>query len=152
MRSTLIIGAVIALATGVAIGVQSTISSRVGSLIGGVRTGLLTNLMGGVIAGAIVLILVVIQGRSSWQLSSPAVIMLVISGSLGIFIITGVSFSLQRTGVAAGLATIILGQLLISGIVDARGVGGVEPIPLTFQRVLGFAVMFLAVYLLMPKE
>jgi len=152
LRSTLIIGAVIALATGVAIGVQSTISSRVGSLIGGVRTGLLTNLVGGIVAGSIVLALVVFQGRSSWQLSSPAVIMLVISGSLGIFIITGVSFSLQRTGVAAGLATIILGQLLISGIVDARGVGGVEPIPLTFQRVLGFAVMFLAVYLLMPKE
>ena len=152
MRSTLIIGAVIALATGVAIGVQSTISSRVGSLIGGVRTGLLTNLVGGIVAGSIVLALVVFQGRSSWQVSSPAVIMLVISGSLGILIITGVSFSLQRTGVAAGLATIILGQLLISGIVDARGIGGVEPIPLTFQRVLGFAVMFLAVYLLMPKE
>jgi transporter family-2 protein len=152
MRSTLIIGAFIALATGIAIGVQSTISSRVGSLIGGIRTGLLTNLVGGVVAGAIVLILVVIQGRNSWQLSSPAVIMLVISGSLGILIITGVSFSLQRTGVAAGLATIILGQLLISGIVDARGIGGVEPIPFTFQRVLGFAVMILAVYLLMPKE
>ena len=152
MRSTLIIGAFIALATGVAIGVQSTISSRVGSLIGGVRTGLLTNLVGGVLAGAIVLILVVSQGRSSWQLPSPAVIMLIVSGSLGILIITGVSFSLQRTGVAAGLATIILGQLVISGIVDTRGIGDVEPIPLTFQRVLGFAVMILGVYLLMPKE
>ena len=145
-------GALIALATGVAIGVQSTISSRVGSLIGGVRTGLLTNLVGGVLAGAIVLILVVSQGRSSWQLPSPAVIMLIVSGSLGILIITGVSFSLQRTGVAAGLATIILGQLVISGIVDTRGIGDVEPIPLTFQRVLGFAVMILGVYLLMPKE
>ena len=152
MRSTLLFGAIVALATGIAIGVQSTLSSRVGSLIGGVRTGLLTNLFGGVVAGVLVLVLVVIQGRSSWQLPSLAIIMLVVSGSLGILIITGVSFSLQRTGVAAGLATIILGQLLISGIVDTRGIGDVEPIPLTFQRVLGFAVMILAVFLLMPKE
>jgi uncharacterized membrane protein YdcZ (DUF606 family) len=74
--------------------------------------------------------------------------MLAIAGALGIAIITGVAFSLQRTGVAI----IILGQLVVSVIVDTRGVGGVEPIPLSVQRVAGLLVMAVAVFLLMPRE
>ena len=78
--------------------------------------------------------------------------MVAVSGTLGILIITGLSFSLQRAGVAAGLATIILGQLIVSIIVDTRGIGGAEPIPLTIPRIGGLFVMAIAVYLLMPRN
>lgn len=47
---------------------------------------------------------------------------------------------------------IILGQLGISVFVDSKGVGGVEPIPLTLQRVAGLLVMAVAVFLLLPRE
>jgi len=78
--------------------------------------------------------------------------MLVIAGALGILIITGVSFSLQRTGVAAGLATVILGQLVLSVIVDAKGGGGVAPIPITWTRIAGLLVIAGGVYLLLLKK
>ncbi len=152
MRTAIIVGAFSALATGVAIGVQATLTSRVGGIIGNIRTGLLTNFLGGVIAGVVVLILFWQQGSGAWKIPTTTIVMVAISGTLGILIITGLSFSLQRAGVAAGLATIILGQLIVSVIVDTRGIGNVEPIPLTIQRVVGLFVMAAAVYLLMPRS
>lgn len=152
MRTAIIVGAFSALATGVAIGVQATLTSRAGGIIGNIRTGLLTNFLGGAIAGVVVLILFWQQGSGAWKIPTTTIVMVAVSGTLGILIITGLSFSLQRAGVAAGLATIILGQLIVSVIVDTRGIGNVEPIPLTIQRVGGLFVMAAAVYLLMPRS
>ncbi len=152
LRAAIIVGAIGALATGVAIGIQATLTSRAGGIIGNIRTGLLTNFLGGAIAGVVILILLLQQGSGAWKIPTTAVAMVAVSGTLGILIITGISFSLQRAGVAAGLATIILGQLIVSIIVDSRGIGNVEPIPLTIQRVGGLFVMAVAVYLLMPRN
>jgi transporter family-2 protein len=152
LKNVIILGVTGALTTGVAIGIQAALSNRNGGLIGPIRTGLLTNFIGGVLAGVIVLYLVVSQGSSSWRLPTSAVVMLVTAGALGILIITGIAFSLQRAGVTAGLAAVILGQLLVSSIVDTTGWGGAEPIPLSLQRVAGLVVMAVAVYLLLPRE
>lgn len=152
MKTVLILGAFCALATGVAIGVQATLTSRAGDIIGNLRTGLLTNFLGGVLAGVVILILFLQQGSSSWKIPTTTLAMVAVSGTLGIMIITGISFSLQRAGVAAGLATIILGQLIVSVIVDTRGIGNVEPIPLTIQRIGGLFMMAAAVYMLMPRN
>jgi uncharacterized membrane protein YdcZ (DUF606 family) len=64
---------------------------------------------------------------------------------------TGISFSLQRAGVAAGLASVILGQLALSFVIDALGIGGVEPIPISAARIMGIVVSGFGVYLLLPK-
>lgn len=152
MNRDLVIGISGALMTGIAIGVQATFSGRVGSSIGDVQTGILTNLVGGVVAGLILALVLIARGTGLLQLTSREVIMLVSSGILGILIITGISFSLQRAGVAAGLATVILGQMVVSAIVDTIGVGGAEPIQLSMQRVVGLALMAASVYFLVPKS
>jgi transporter family-2 protein len=152
LSTKILLGAFGALATGLAIGVQSTITSRAGSMIGDIRTGLLTNFLGGIIAGGLVGLVIVREGSQSWNIPRSALGLVAISGLLGIFIITGISFSLQRAGVAAGLATVILGQMVVSIIVDSFGIGGAESIPLTAQRVSGIFVLGLAVYLLLPRH
>lgn len=152
MSTYLVMGVIGALITGLAIGAQSTLSSRVGTIIGSFRTGVLTNLMGGMIAGLILVVLLIINGKEYIKIPAVAIILLVIAGALGIMIITGVAFSLQRAGVAAGLATIILGQMVISLVADARGWGGAEPIPVTLPRILGLVIMAAGVYLLLPKR
>ena len=151
MRLSIITGVVIATLTGIAIAVQSTITSRVGAQIGDVRTGILTNTLGGVIAGGLMLAWLLRDGPEAWKV--PPVLMgaTALSGLLGILIITGISFSLQRAGVAAGLAGVIFGQLVLSTMIDSIGIGGVEPIPLTWMRILGLLVTGLGVYLLLPK-
>ncbi len=149
---TILIGAIAALITGLAIGMQATLSSRAGSIIGSVRTGLLTNLIGGSIAGIIILILIIISGTGNWKIPITPLLMMSSAGFLGILIVTGVSFSLQRVGVTAGLAMIILGQMLLSIIIDTKGIGGAEPISLSFQRIAGLLLLGVSVYLLLPKK
>ena len=152
LSTTLILGIFVALLTGLAIGTQSTFTSRIGTIIGSRRTGVLMNLVGGGISGIIFLILVLVNGKSYAKAPPLAWLLLVIAGTLGIMIITGISFSLQRTGIAAGLATIVFGQLLISLIADAKGWSGAAPIPVTLPRVLGLIIIAAGVVLFLPKR
>ena len=151
MRLSIITGAIFALLTGIAIATQSTITSRVGAQLGDVRTGVLTNTMGGLIAGSMMLVWILTEGPETWRIPLPLLGATALSGLLGILIITGISFSLQRAGVAAGLASVILGQLLLSTIIDTIGLGGVDPIPLTISRIAGLLLTGFGVYLLLPK-
>lgn len=152
LSAYLIFGVIGALLTGMAIGTQSTLSSRIGTIIGTLRTGVLMNLVGGGLAGLLFLVLLLINGRSYAKAPPTAWLLLVIAGALGIAIITGVSFSLQRAGVAAGLATIILGQMFVSLLADARGWGGAAPIPVTLPRILGLLLLAAGVFLLIPRR
>lgn len=151
MKLSIITGALVALLTGIAIAVQSTVTSRVGGIIGDIRTGILTNTMGGIVAGSLMLVWFLREGPQVWKVPPIVIGVTALSGILGVFIITGISFSLQRAGVAAGLASVILGQLALSFIIDALGIGGVEPIPISATRILGIVVAGFGVYLLLPR-
>ena len=152
LTNLVLLGVMTALITGIAISMQSTLGGRIGSLIGSFKTGVLMNAIGGLIAVLILLVLLIIKGRGFWQLPAPALIMLIIAGALGILIVTGVSFAMQKAGVAVGLASLILGQMILSVIVDAKGWGGAAPIPITWSRIAGLLVMAVGVYLLLPKK
>ena len=151
MKLSIVTGALVALLTGIAIAVQSTITSRVGSQIGDIRTGLLTNTLGGVAAGALMLVWVLREGPQIWKVPPVVIGVTALSGILGVLIITGISFSLQRAGIAAGLASVILGQLALSFLIDSLGLGGGEPIPVSASRIVGILISGLGVYLLLPK-
>ncbi len=151
MRLSIITGALVALLTGIAIAVQSTMTSRVGGIIGDIRTGILTNTLGGIAAGSLMLIWLLREGPEVWKVPPVVIGVTALSGMLGVLIITGISFSLQRAGIAAGLASVILGQLVISFLVDSLGIGGVEPIPISATRILGILVSGFGVFLLLPK-
>jgi len=152
MKNAILIGTLTAILTGILIATQATFSSRGGNIIGPLRTGILTNLGSGLFA--LIFMLVTIVWRTlEWRTMPQATVWtLLFSGGLGILIVIGVSFSLRYTGVTAGTAAIILGQLLISTIVDATGLSGQVPIPITWQRVAGLVVMGLAVFLLVPRK
>ena len=152
MTTYLVLGVVGALLTGIAIGAQSTLSSKIGTLIGSFKTGVLMNFMGGSLAGLIFIVMMLINGKEYAKAPPVAWLLLVIAGALGISIITGVAFSLQRAGIAAGMATLILGQMVVSLIADARGWGGAAPIAITVPRVIGLVLMAAGVYLLLPKQ
>ena len=149
---TILIGTIAALITGLAIGIQATLTSRAGSIIGSVKTGLITNLIGGSIAGIIILVLLISNGTAIWKISVTPLLLMTAAGLMGVFIVTGISFSLQKVGVTAGLATVIMGQMLLSIIIDTKGIGGVEQIDLSFQRIAGLLLLGVAIYLLLPKK
>ena len=152
MNRLLLIGVLAAIGTGIAIGLQATVNSRTGAAVGAVRAGLFTNIFGGLLAGAVAGVVWLLVRDRGAPIAGDMWGWLAFAGALGVVVIVGVAFSLPRTGVTAGIAALVLGQLLISTIADAFGWGNAGAIPVTPARVAGLIVMGLALYLLLPRS
>ncbi|HUV15586.1 MAG TPA: DMT family transporter [Pelolinea sp.] len=152
LKNAIILGGISALVTGIAIGIQSNLSGQAGKLIGPVNTGFWTNFLGGTLAGILILFLSRFVSPEFKHITKPAFIITLVSGALGILIIMGISFSISRAGVAAGLSAVIFGQFLFGVIADSFGLGGLEPIPLDVRRIAGLVVMAISVILLLPRK
>ena len=151
MKEMTFTGLSIALGSGLAIGIQATLFTLIGRSIGPLRGSLILNIAGGIVAGLIVLTVIGIKGRGQWTVPPGTLILAVIAVTMGIFIVTGVSLAFQKTGVAVGIATVFLGQLLIGIIVDSLGLAGGEAVPLDLRRLLGLATMAVAITFLVQK-
>src|SRR6185503_10008821 len=152
MQEMTLTGVAIALGSGLAIGIQATLFTLIGRSIGPIRASLILNVTGGIVAGIVMLAVLGIQGNRHWIIPRNTLVFAVIAVTLGIFIVTGVALAFQRTGVAAGIATVFLGQMLIGIVVDILGLAGAEPIPLDLRRRLGLVVMAIAVVLLVHQR
>jgi uncharacterized membrane protein YdcZ (DUF606 family) len=141
-------GLAVALGSGLAIGIQATLFTLIGRSIGPVRASLILNVTGGIVAGIVILLALGIGGNTHWNVPRSTLLTAVIAVTLGLFIVTGVSLAFQRTGLATGIATVFLGQMLIGIVVDAFGLAGTEAIPVDPRRLLGLIVMTIAVVLL----
>ncbi len=150
MKTTLLIGTLLAMGTGILIGSQATIGGRLGAVIGPARVGIWMNVAGGLIAGVLALILVA-RLPEAWPLPGRVIPWLFFAGLLGVLIVAGSSLALGRVGAAAGLSAMIFGQMLVATIYDVTGLSTGEPIPVQGSRVVGLLVMAVAVYLLLPR-
>lgn len=151
MNNTLLVAVMAALGCGTAIGIQTTITTLIGRSAGPVRAGLLVNIGGGLLALLIVIGLAASGRLGQFQLTSSGRMALA-AGALGVMILSGIAFSFPRTGLAAGMGAVFLGQMAIAVIVDTLGRAGGEPIPLDPRRIVGLAVMAVAVFLLLPRN
>ena len=62
-------------------------------------------------------------------------------------IVTVSLITVRSLGVAGVTATLVTAQLLVSVIADRVGVLGVQEVPITWQRVLGVALVIAGTYL-----
>ena len=152
MKNVIMLGGLGAFATGIAIGLQTYLSGRAGSIVGPINTGLWTNFLGGILAGLVILVVRFLGMETSSNLTQNALVIIILSGALGILIITGVAYSINLAGVTAGIAAMFLGQMVLSAVADTMGWGGIEPIPLDFRRIIGLIIMCISVFLLLPRE
>jgi transporter family-2 protein len=160
-RSILAIAA--ALGTGVAIAFQATLNGRVGAIIGPFRAGLLINALGGSLA---------ILAMAAWWclaagmgtpapgfagvVSAPVPTArlfgwMAAAGLLGILVVVGVAFAVGTVGVTAGLAAVILAQLLVGLLLDRSGATTGTPVAIDARRIIGVVAMALGVWLLLPQ-
>jgi len=147
-----ILGALlVALGSGVAIGVQSTFNSLSGRLAGAVNTGLLVTIAGGSFSLLVLAFLVWRNQAFPWEGVRAAALYWAGAGVMGTAIIMGIAFSLPHVGIAAGLAAIILGQMLTAVVIDTFGWGG-SRIPLDVSRILGLVLLVAATWLLLPRR
>ena len=152
MQEVTLTGAAIALGSGLAIGIQATLFTLIGRSIGPMRASLVLNVTGGIVAAIVLLAVLGIQGNKNWSIPRATLVTAVIAVSLGLFIVMGVALAFQRTGVAVGVATVFLGQMLIGIVVDALGWAGAEAVPLDLRRLLGVVVMVVAIVLLTHQK
>jgi uncharacterized membrane protein YdcZ (DUF606 family) len=148
MQQATFTGVAVALGSGLAIGIQATLFTLIGRSIGPIRASLVLNVTGGIVAGIILLAVLGLGGNKNWDISRSTLVSAVFAVTMGIFIVAGVALAFQRTGVAVGIATVFLGQMLIGVVVDALGLAGAEAIPLDLRRILGLVVMAVATVLL----
>ena len=152
MQEMTLTGVAVALGSGLAIGIQATLFTLIGRSIGPIRASLFLNVTGGIVAGIILLAVLGLGGNKNWDISRSTLVSAVIAVTMGIFIVAGVALAFQRTGVAVGIATVFLGQMLIGVVVDALGLAGGQAIPLDLRRILGLVVMAVAIVLLTHQK
>ena len=153
MQKSLLTALIVAIVSGLAIGTQSALTSASGKVTGATLTGLLVNFFGGVTAGLLLLVISVRQGKIVFSgLQAPTLINIVVSGLLGIIIIAGIAYALPKIGVAAGLSTLIAGQMMVAVMVDTFGLTGGEPIPLNWSRIGGLILLALGTWAILPRK
>lgn len=86
------------------------------------------------------------------MIQSPTLVIIFAAGLLSVAIITGIAYALPKTGIAAGLSTIIAGQMAVAILVDTLGLMGSEPIPLNWTRIGGLALLALGTWFILPKS
>jgi len=152
MQKSLLLAVLVALISGVAIGTQSSLTSAAGRVTGATLSGLLINFFGGISAGLALIVVRARQGGETFSgITLPTTLTMVLAGILGLVIMGGIAYALPRIGVAAGLSTIIAGQMVVALIVDTMGLSGGETIPLSWSRLVGLGLLALGTWAILPR-
>jgi transporter family-2 protein len=73
------------------------------------------------------------------------------AGVFGLVVISAISFTIPKIGVAATVTLIVAGQLTLAAILDHFGWLGADVRHLDVSRLIGIAVLFLGVWLIVRK-
>jgi len=140
---TLIPIVLVGILSGVAVGLQSPLASMITQ-----RLGMLESIFIIHIGGALLILipLVFLKGGNlgDWR-SLPWYALG--AGSMGLIVVSGISFMIPRVGVATSITLIIAGQLVLSAILDHYGLLGVSIRHMNLPRLLGLAVVFVGAWL-----
>lgn len=136
---------------GVAISLQAAVLAGLGKGIGAVRAGLLTYVAGG-LAAVLLLAALAAGSPSSGRMGDLTArwVPALAGGALGLVILTAIAYSTGRITVTAGLAILLVGQLLAAALLDLWGVGG-PAVPVDLRRLVGLSLVVLGAYLVVPR-
>ncbi len=139
---TLFIIILIGLAGGMAIGVQGPLSSLITQKLGSLESVFIIHI-GGAIAALIPMAFV---GSRLGQWKGVPWYALA-AGALGLIVITAMGYMIPRIGAAGALITLLAGQILVASLLDHFGLLGMTPRAIDLQRVIGFGVVMVGVWL-----
>ncbi len=138
----LIIIILIGLAGGMAIGLQGPLSSIITQKLGSLESVFIIHI-GGALAALIPMIFVGSR-LNEWK-SVPWYAL--VAGSFGLIVITAMGYMIPRIGAAGALITLMAGQILVASILDHFGWLGMASRTIDLQRIIGFGVVMLGVWL-----
>ena len=143
MEAVIVIS-IIGLIGGVAVGFQQPLTNIIGQRLGILESAFIIQL-GGAIAAAIPLLLQRGGNLMNWQ-TLPWYAL--IGGVFGVVVLVGINFTFPRLGAVSTTFLIVTGQLVVSVLLDQFGVLGAQVRPIDLSRILGIAILFVGVWLI----
>ncbi len=143
MENLLLVMAV-GLAGGVAVGLQGPLTSLMSQRLGTVESVFIVHL-GGTILAALPLVLLGGGNLGAWR-TVPWYALA--AGSLGLVILSAVSYTIPRAGVATTVTLIVAAQLITAGLLDHFGLLGAAVRTLDLGRAVGMVVLFIGTWLI----
>jgi len=129
---------------GIAISIQSGVNGELGKRIGSIEGAMISFLIG-LLALCLIMFftgkgqLTDVFQVPKWQL---------LGGVLGAFYIFIMVLNVPQIGVGSFIVTSIVGQIVMSIVIDHFGWFGRKPIPVDWQRGLGVLLLFVALFLI----
>jgi transporter family-2 protein len=142
MESVLLI-ILVGLVGGIAVGLQGPLASIMTQRMGALESSFIVHLGGAVIS--IIPLLIIGGGKLAQWRSAPWYALT--AGFFGLVVLSAVSYTIPRIGVAAAIVSIVAGQIILSAVLDHFGWLGAAVRPLDPPRLLGLGVVMLGVWL-----
>lgn len=134
-------GIIFSIIAGVFISLQGVFNSRMSEELSAWHTTAIVHLVGFIFS--IIIYLCVRDGRSEGFREVP--ILYLLGGVLGIVIVFGEMKAINLLGMSFAIATILIAQLICAFIIDSRGLFGMIKTKVSFQQVIGMAMMLTGV-------
>lgn len=140
----------IALASGVMMAIQGSLNSVLGKITGLWHTAMFVHFTASMVAAGVLLNLRFFsKPEEGFQRLGQAPWYTYIGGLVGVLITYGVVRSIPKVGVAAATTAIIVGQVTTAALVDHWGLFGLDRIPFSWLKAVGFVLLTLGSTLLL---
>jgi transporter family-2 protein len=143
------LAAFLAFAAGLGGAVQIAVQGRLGDRVGSVEALATASLIGAAVAVTVLLVARRSLAGVGDALGSPKWMLL--GGVMSALIILAITVAGPRIGVVATTAVIIAAQFTLATVIDRHGWFGIERIGVSWQRVLGIALLFVGAALTLRK-
>ena len=136
---------IVGLAGGAAVGLQAPLTSLMSQRIGTMESVFIVHIGGAILAGAALLS---VRGGNlgAWR-SVPWYALA--AGSLGLVVLSAVSYTIPRIGAATTVTLVVVAQLVTAALLDHFGLLGTSVRLLDPARLIGIAVLFAGTWLIM---
>ncbi len=140
----IIVVVIVGLLGGIAVGLQGPLSSMISQRIGIMESAFIIHL-GGTLAAFILLASVGGGHLGGWRTVPWYALG---AGVLGLILVSAVSYTIPRLGIAATVTLIVTGQLTVGAMLDHFGMLGATIRPLELSRLIGLGVVFVGIWLM----
>ena len=139
----------LALVAGLGGAVQIAVQGRLGDRVGSIEAMATASLIGAAIA--IVVLLLARRSLAGVGDAFEAPKWMLLGGFMSALIILAITVAGPRIGIVATTAVLIAAQFTLATFIDRYGLFGVERIAVSWQRVLGLALLFVGAALTLRR-
>jgi bacterial/archaeal transporter family-2 protein len=139
----------LALVAGLGGAVQIAVQGRLGDRVGSIEAMATASLIGAALA--VVVLLLARRSLAGVGDAFEAPKWMLLGGMMSALIILAITVAGPRIGIVATTAVLIAAQFTLATVIDRYGLFGVERIAVSWQRVLGLALLFVGAALTLRR-